>query len=295
MGVRQHGLMHQFPAKGIYRTAQLHERGLSMYRIEKLVAAGVLKCVANGWYVDETADPRIVRALAMGCRVACLSACKIYGLWVPEGSGEHYGYGSTGLPAKAAALRAKADVTGGLHFHPLRVRGNNPVVALGLALRHVVRFHSVEDALVVIESAIQRGYLSVNDARELLSTCGVRGQAVSKHVVGLDQSGTETRVRLTLAQWRIPVRSQVWIPGVGRVDLLVGNSLIIECDSWEHHSRGEGYEADRRRDAQAKLLGYKVLRLSYAQVWREWDVWRGNLRRILATKDYKKQPKPLEG
>src|SRR5262245_29057267 len=44
------------------------------------------------------------------------------------------------------------------------------------------------------------------------------------------QSGIETKVRLFLRSRRIPFRVQVAISGVGRVDLLVGDRLVIELD-----------------------------------------------------------------
>src|SRR5699024_4198688 len=71
----------------------------------------------------------------------------------------------------------------------------------------------------------------------------------------LAESGTETKVRLYFQLKRVPVRAQVRIPGVGRVDLLVGNRWIIECDSKEHHTGSSQYEYDRERDGAAVDLG----------------------------------------
>ncbi|WP_299573327.1 DUF559 domain-containing protein [uncultured Williamsia sp.] len=60
------------------------------------------------------------------------------------------------------------------------------------------------------------------------------------------------------------------VPGVGRVDLLVGERLVIEVDSHAHHTGVERYEADRARDRRLVQLGYVVLRLSYHQVVHDW-------------------------
>ena len=51
---------------------------------------------------------------------------------------------------------------------------------------------------------------------------------------------------------------------------LVGDQLIIECDSNAHHSSQVAYENDRRRDLLARDLGYQTIRLSYSQIWEYW-------------------------
>lgn len=93
-----------------------------------------------------------------------------------------------------------------------------------------------------------------------------------------------------LQQVRVQVRPQVQIPGVGRVDLVVGNSLIVECDSERHHKYTE---EDYARDLAAKALGFETLRLSYRQIFLEWDDTKEHLLRRLSTKAHLKHPKPL--
>ena len=91
------------------------------------------------------------------------------------------------------------------------------------------------------------------------------------------QSGTETIVRMLLRSRRHGHRTQVWIDGVGRVDILVGDRLIIEIDGAGFHTGAE-FERDRRRDYELIMRGYLVLRLSYDMVMTEWDaVQRGVL------------------
>jgi len=65
------------------------------------------------------------------------------------------------------------------------------------------------------------------------------------------------------------VRIQVEIPGVGTVDTLVGDRLILELDSRAHHL-GSNYEKDRTRDLLAIEQGYIVLRVSYHRVMNDW-------------------------
>lgn len=98
-------------------------------------------------------------------------------------------------------------------------------------------------------------------------------------------------VRVMLSSRGVPVRPQVHVPGVGRVDLLVGESLIIECDSEEHHAGI--IDKDRRRDMMARRLGYTVVRLSWQQVWCTWEETRAFLADLIRTRRHLMRPRPL--
>jgi len=71
---------------------------------------------------------------------------------------------------------------------------------------------------------------------------------------------------------RLPIRRQVRFAGLGRVDFLIGERLIIEVDGQEFHDRESSFEKDRKRDAVLSTLGYRVLRFSYWQVMGEWPL-----------------------
>ncbi len=81
----------------------------------------------------------------------------------------------------------------------------------------------------------------------------------------------ETKARLGLRALGISYRSQVAIDGVGKVDLLIGDRLVLEVDGEEWHSGAEAYAVDRERDLRLVELGYSVIRLTYDQVMDEWD------------------------
>jgi len=62
----------------------------------------------------------------------------------------------------------------------------------------------------------------------------------------------------------------------GRVDLLFpAAKLIIECDGRRWHSRERDFERDRRRDNEAMLAGWRVLRIT-------WDELRNHPERVIA-------------
>ncbi|UTT62057.1 DUF559 domain-containing protein [Microcella humidisoli] len=52
-----------------------------------------------------------------------------------------------------------------------------------------------------------------------------------------------------------------------RADLLVGDRLLIECDSEAHHAEPANRRADLRRDESLMALGFIVLRPDYRQVF----------------------------
>jgi very-short-patch-repair endonuclease len=63
--------------------------------------------------------------------------------------------------------------------------------------------------------------------------------------------------------------------------------LIVEADSWRHHSSRERFERDRVRDAELTAQGWRVVRLTHARVTSEPDASARLLGRLLST------PRPL--
>ena len=82
------------------------------------------------------------------------------------------------------------------------------------------------------------------------------------------ESGTESILRVHLALAGVIARAQVPIPfaPLERFDLVIGDRLVIECESAEFHGGEEQRLRDLRRDAQAVGYGFIVLHYDYAQV-----------------------------
>ena len=76
------------------------------------------------------------------------------------------------------------------------------------------------------------------------------------------------------------VRQQVQI-GVDRVDVLIGDRLVIELDGREFHD----HDADRMRDARLSVRGYRVLRFSYWQVMNDWRAVEASVMASIARGD----------
>jgi predicted transcriptional regulator of viral defense system len=61
-----------------------------------------------------------------------------------------------------------------------------------------------------------------------------------------------------------------------------GTNLIVELDSYGFHSDRKAFEADRLRDADLLLAGYRVARVTYRQLTRNPETVARNLRKLLA-------------
>lgn len=244
---------------GIASYRDLRKAGHSRREITEALETGAITRFARGWYASANADREAMKAIQLGGRLGCLSGCQRHGLWIPPNAGSHIVYGEGCTPARRRSSMHFADAP----------QPKTAIWPLLDCLDHVVHRHSTETSLIVLESALNLKLVTRADVRRLLLPYLTRGDAIGRHL-SCAESGSETRVRLFLQQRQVRVRPQVAIAGVGRVDLLVGRSLIIECDSQAHHSGATDYENDRARDLAARDLGYDTMRLSYRQIWRQW-------------------------
>ena len=118
-------------------------------------------------------------------------------------------------------------------------------------------------AVAMADSALNKHLFELQDLRTISARIAEWADPAS-------QSGTESRCRILLRRKGVRARTQVWIDGVGFVDLVVGQRLVIECDSATFH---DGYQSTRDYDRDMALVaqGYIVLRLKYSHVMFEWD------------------------
>lgn len=268
---------------GVISATELLASGVDKKATAELVNSGRLQKIRRGWFAAALAPAEIVRAVQLGGRLGCLSGCKVHGLWVPFDRLTHVllNPGDNAPPMD------------GVVFHRVAKACRGAVAPLEECLSQVIHRHDAETALVALESAIERTLLTLTDVEMLISQAPVKKQrGLSLLQLGAG-SGSETRVRLFFQRRNVQVRSQVTIPGVGRVDLVAGNSLIVESDSDAHHSNSRDYAEDRRRDLAARELGYTTIRLSYHQIWFAWEQTQAVLAAELATGNHRRLPRAL--
>ena len=270
---------------GPYTQAQLAEQGMSPVEVRKLLDAGRMRRIRRVWLSDDRNSADAVRAVELGGRLGCLSACRHHGLWVPQDPDLHVALSPwESIPAFPGP---------GVQFHRLARSCPTAVLPLEDAVAQVVRRHDLETGLVVLESAVAEGRMLEGDARALIAELPTRKARAAQYFSPLAQSGSETRLRLFFQRNRIPVQPQAHVPGVGRVDLLVGRSWIIEADSDAHHSARQDVMVDRRRDLDSRVDGFDRDRFSYEQIWHTWDRTQDYLRKRIRTRRHLLAPVPL--
>lgn len=119
------------------------------------------------------------------------------------------------------------------------------------------------DALVVVDAVLARGVTRDEVSAHLYGP----GARAAREVVALADPGAgssgETAGRLSLVRAGLGVETQVLIPGVGWVDILVEGRVVVEIDGFAYHSDAKQFAADRRRDAALVGMGYLVLRFTW--------------------------------
>lgn len=87
------------------------------------------------------------------------------------------------------------------------------------------------------------------------------------HADALAGSPLESRARLLVDLVAADVQTQVYIEGVGRVDILLDGWLVVEPDGFEFHRDRADYRNDRRRGNLLVVGRYTLLRYSWEDVF----------------------------
>lgn len=231
----------------------------------------------RGWYAVPSAHPHVVRAVSAGGVLSCASALRLRGVWVPD-SGLHIRYSE----------RARRSRPGVRSCRPYRV---DPPLAgavdqVDVAVACAANCYEAEGLIVVLDSMLNKRMIDMADAKSIVAASRFARLDLAERCDAKSESGTETMIRLRLRAAGIQLQSQVVIPGVGRVDFLVGHRLIIEADSRQHHL--EKYQVDRTRDRIATGLGYLVIRLTYEDVVDRWSVVFEDIRSVIRRRAHRK-------
>ncbi|MEL4504695.1 DUF559 domain-containing protein [Luteococcus sp. H138] len=152
------------------------------------------------------------------------------------------------------------------------------------ALRSAWRCLDEDNFIAAVDSVVHHKLATLGEVRAALGGIPRAEQALDR--CDRAESGTETFTRLRLRSRKVQLRTQVQIGEVGRVDLLVGERLIIEVDSKAHHTGEENYAKDRERDLELRALGYIVVRLTYEQVMFGWATVEQSLLAMIRRGDH---------
>lgn len=255
---------------GVIRVRALLDLGIGDHAIRKAIAAGELLRVRKGWVADPAADPLLITAAEVGVILSCVTQAERLGLWsmTPE---IH-----VAAPPHGSLLRQPA-----AHVHwstPLVPRKpgalTDPIENV-LALVAGCRPH--EEALAIWESALRRGLLDREVMRRL--PLGPDARRLLAEARPFADQGTETVVFSRLRWMGIRMVRQAVILG-RRVDLLIGDRLVVQIDGGHHVDRQR--LADIEHDARLTLQGYHVIRIGYWQIFDDWPAVQDIITRAVA-------------
>ncbi|MBO9578986.1 MAG: DUF559 domain-containing protein [Microbacteriaceae bacterium] len=263
---------------GIASRQQLLDGGATEFGIGRARHEGRIVRVRRAWYALPGSDPGTVAAVRVGGMATCVTLLASEGLWVPRIDGVHVSVAANASRLRSARSRIvpRSVDPDGVVLHWRRASGATtaPRDSVVGALAELCECADVEGFIGAADSAVRQRRASLD---------GLRAAGVPTALIGLidpsSESGGESAVRLRLRRLRIPYRSQVSIVGVGRVDFLIGQRLVIEVDGYEFHSDREAFESDRERDRRLAALGYIVIRVTYRQLQ---DAWHEVERSLLA-------------
>jgi very-short-patch-repair endonuclease len=270
---------------GLAATHELAADGTTRGRLAALVRNGRVIRVRQGWYAHPGLHRDLIRATRVGGRLSCTSALALAGFWVVGDGRLHLVVDRNDCQLRSPddprrRLRRTDPVT--VHWHPVADSGRSRLFVDPLtALMDLAICQPPELLAAAADSVLhQRPQLS----QELRRRSASLPSAARAAVLGADgtcESGIETLFWLRMRH--LTPRRQVRIAGVGRVDFLFGERLVVEVDGDAFHAGSREFEDDRHRDALLSAFGYRVLRFSYHQVMDDWPevhaaVWAAILR-----------------
>jgi len=234
---------------------QLLQSGWTDGRIARAVRDGRLERIRAGHFADRPIDELTRRALRVGGRLACVSELRHLGIWVLDDDRVH-----VQLAGNAARLRRDPLGFRG-HWRPLvePTAGDPDHVSVVDALLRARACLGRHAWMASVDSALHLRLLGPRDRERLSAALPARLRDAHAG------SGLESIVRLVAVDLGFRVRSQVRFRGVGRVDLLVEDWIVVETDGSAFHDLPLA-AGDRRRDALLAATGRTVLRPGYALI-----------------------------
>jgi very-short-patch-repair endonuclease len=240
--------------------ADLIALGITDRQIRRWVELGELLRARRGHFVRPDLDQESARAIAIGGRLTCLSELRRIGVWVLDTPIIH-----VHVDPHATRLRGTGER---VRLHWNLVRHSSPDSArVGIvdALLDAGRCLHYRAWIASVDSALHGGQLHPARLHELRRALPANRRHLIRWIDRRAESGLESIVRVLAVELGLRVRSQVTIPGVGRVDLVIEDWIVVETDGSAFHDQALS-PRDRRRDARLIATGRSVLRPGYSLV-----------------------------
>lgn len=261
----------------IARTHELRAKGVSKRELARAHREGEILKIRQGVYAAPETTDGLIHAAQHGGTPGCATAGREHGLWMLEAEKEpalHVWLGHTSERHECARTDC-----GGVRNHwdaGIAELGTMPPVRN--TLLQIAQCMGEEPFFVALESALRQNLLAHDAIRWLRRRLPEEMRWLLKIAHTDADSGLESLLRLRLHLLGIELRSQVFIEGVGEVDFVLGDRLIIEADGKKNHDDDPGEQPlspsrrhkDLARDARAAALGYETMRFDYALIVHDW-------------------------
>jgi len=210
-------------------------------------------------------DWPLIACRMLGGLLTCHSALAYYSL--PELP--HPGTVHVAIPSSRGRMRPLAGVV--VHREPARwPSGMSPPVAPPrLLVARMLRCAEETPAVVVADAALRRGLVSRAELAAMLRSNRSGGPLGHRRLARCREkarSPIESIARLELEDAGHSVEVGVDVPGVGEVDMLVDDRLLVETDGYQFHSSKGDWSNDRRREQGLIAQGRLWVRLTYDDV-----------------------------
>ncbi|MEV1131011.1 type IV toxin-antitoxin system AbiEi family antitoxin domain-containing protein [Agromyces sp. NPDC049794] len=250
---------------GAIRAREFAALGVDARSVRRAVAAGRLIRVRSGHYADPGLPSPVRIALRHGGALACVSVARSRGLWVlPLDHIVH-----VSLPPNGHS-HPHDDCTCVQHWNALQFTSTE--VSLVDALLQIRGCHGDDAFFATLESALHKRVLTRAGRAELRGRITESARWLVDFARSDSESGLESLLRVRLHRLGISLRTQVEIPGVGRVDFVLGDRLILEVDGGPGHEGPESRHKDLLRDVVAATHGFDTLRFDYDMVVNDWPI-----------------------
>lgn len=250
---------------GAIRAGEFAAIGVDARSVRRAVATGLLIRVRSGHYADPGLPGPVRIALRHGGVLACVSVARSRGLWVlPLDQ-----IVQVSLPPNGHS-HPHEDCTCVQHWNALQFTSTE--VSLVDALLQIRGCHGEDAFFATLESALHKRELTRAGRAELRERITESARWLVDFARSDSESGLESLLRFRLHRLGISLRTQVEIPGVGRVDFVLGDRLILEVDGGPGHEGPESRRKDLRRDVVAASHGFDTLRFDYDMVVNDWPI-----------------------
>ncbi|WP_442544509.1 endonuclease domain-containing protein [Arthrobacter sp. KN11-1C] len=254
---------------GVARVGLLRREGYSERAVRGLSFAGAHQPRKGVWALPD-ADPELLHAIIDNSLLTCASSGSRYQLWLKDRPARLH------LASKHHRSRRFA-THGQLRFEPDR---RLPIASIEDTVIHGLTCLSEVDAIAMAQSAMQHHGVPrvVLESEMTAKYFGTARKRLAK-ADGLSESVPEISARILFDSAGLKFRRQVKIAGVGRVDFLIEDWLIVEINGFQFHGSREAWRKDMSRSNTAQIQGYAVLSYPPEQIWNSPEMV---LREILA-------------